>query len=66
MNFGKWEGKTYEDLKEVPLYQRWLSDPISYSLLWSLLKGFLLAGKRLLKTFSLKIFNDVQLLLTAG
>ncbi|MFJ5761285.1 histidine phosphatase family protein [Neobacillus sp. NPDC093182] len=30
MNFGKWEGKTYEDLKEVPLYQRWLSDPISY------------------------------------
>ncbi|WP_179599989.1 histidine phosphatase family protein [Neobacillus driksii] len=31
MNFGKWEGKTYEDLKEVPLYQRWLSDPISYS-----------------------------------
>jgi alpha-ribazole phosphatase len=31
MNFGKWEGKTYEDLKEVPLYQRWLSDPISFS-----------------------------------
>lgn len=30
MNFGKWEGKTYEDLKEVPLYQRWLSDPIVY------------------------------------
>jgi alpha-ribazole phosphatase len=31
MNFGKWEGKTYEDLKEVSLYQRWLSDPISHS-----------------------------------
>ncbi len=31
MNFGKWEGKTYGDLKEVPLYQRWLSDPISFS-----------------------------------
>jgi alpha-ribazole phosphatase len=30
MNFGRWEGKTYEDLKEVPLYRRWLSDPISY------------------------------------
>lgn len=30
MNFGRWEGKTYEDLKEVPLYQRWLSNPISY------------------------------------
>jgi alpha-ribazole phosphatase len=30
MNFGKWEGKTYQDLKEGPLYQRWLSDPISY------------------------------------
>jgi alpha-ribazole phosphatase len=31
MNFGKWEGKTYEDLKAVPLYQRWLSDPVSFS-----------------------------------
>lgn len=31
MNFGKWEGKTYEELKEVPQYQRWLSDPKSYS-----------------------------------
>ncbi|WHY02972.1 histidine phosphatase family protein [Neobacillus sp. DY30] len=31
MNFGKWEGKTYEDLKGVPLYQRWLSAPQSYS-----------------------------------
>ncbi|MFP7296531.1 histidine phosphatase family protein [Neobacillus niacini] len=29
MNFGEWEGKTFEDLKEVPLYQRWLSDPKS-------------------------------------
>ena len=31
MNFGQWEGKTYEDLKELLLYQRWLSDPLSYS-----------------------------------
>ncbi len=30
MNFGRWEGKTYEELKDVPLYLRWLSDPISY------------------------------------
>lgn len=30
MNFGRWEGKTYEDLKEVPLYRRWLSNPLSY------------------------------------
>ena len=30
MNFGQWEGKTYEDLKELPLYQRWLSDPTTY------------------------------------
>jgi alpha-ribazole phosphatase len=30
MNFGQWEGKTYEDLKELLLYQRWLSDPLSY------------------------------------
>jgi alpha-ribazole phosphatase len=30
MNFGLWEGKTYEDLKEEPLYQRWLSNPVSY------------------------------------
>jgi alpha-ribazole phosphatase len=31
MNFGQWDSKTYADLKEVPLYQRWLSDPKSYS-----------------------------------
>ena len=24
MNFGKWEGKTYEDLKENRLYRQWL------------------------------------------
>jgi alpha-ribazole phosphatase len=30
MNFGRWEGKTYADLKDVPLYQHWLSDPIAY------------------------------------
>ena len=27
MNFGKWEGKTYEDLKENSLYRQWLADP---------------------------------------
>ncbi|CRK80976.1 alpha-ribazole-5'-phosphate phosphatase [Neobacillus massiliamazoniensis] len=31
MNFGKWEGKTYEDLKGEQLYQQWLSDPEKYS-----------------------------------
>jgi alpha-ribazole phosphatase len=31
MDFGQWEGKTYEDLKELLLYQRWLSDPLSYN-----------------------------------
>jgi alpha-ribazole phosphatase len=30
MNFGEWEGKTYDDLKEDFLYQRWLSDPSTY------------------------------------
>jgi alpha-ribazole phosphatase len=30
MNFGKWEGHTYQDLKEDWQYQRWLSDPIHY------------------------------------
>jgi alpha-ribazole phosphatase len=30
MNFGQWEGKTYGDLKELPLYQQWLSNPTSY------------------------------------
>ncbi|MDQ0199639.1 histidine phosphatase family protein [Neobacillus ginsengisoli] len=27
MHFGKWEGKTYDELKADLLYQRWLSDP---------------------------------------
>lgn len=31
MNFGSWEGKTYEDLKEDKQYQRWLTDPSHYS-----------------------------------
>jgi alpha-ribazole phosphatase len=31
MNFGKWEGKTYEELKDLLLYKRWLSDPKTYS-----------------------------------
>lgn len=30
MNFGQWEGKTYEDIKELPLYQQWLSNPTSF------------------------------------
>lgn len=31
MNFGKWEGHTYEDLKDKRLYQQWLSDPFTNS-----------------------------------
>lgn len=27
MNFGEWELKTYEDLKDDPVYQTWLSNP---------------------------------------
>ncbi|WP_042463895.1 histidine phosphatase family protein [Neobacillus dielmonensis] len=27
MNFGDWEGKTYEELKEAESYRRWLSNP---------------------------------------
>ncbi|WP_251551836.1 histidine phosphatase family protein [Neobacillus muris] len=27
MDFGEWEGKTYEQLKSIEHYQRWLSDP---------------------------------------
>lgn len=27
MNFGKWEGQTYEQLKGDPFYQKWLADP---------------------------------------
>lgn len=30
MNFGQWEGQTYEDLKENSLYCQWLGDPFSY------------------------------------
>jgi alpha-ribazole phosphatase len=30
MNFGKWEGKTYEELKNEKLYQLWLSDSFHY------------------------------------
>lgn len=29
MNFGDWEGKTYEELKHLANYQRWLDDPFS-------------------------------------
>ncbi|MFK9090509.1 histidine phosphatase family protein [Bacillus salipaludis] len=29
MNFGEWEGQTYEDLKENERYRQWLSDPLS-------------------------------------
>jgi alpha-ribazole phosphatase len=28
MNFGKWEGKTYEELKDEELYRQWVDDPI--------------------------------------
>nr|WP_263327527.1 histidine phosphatase family protein [Neobacillus sp. Marseille-Q6967] len=28
MNFGLWEGKTYEELKSVQLYRDWLTDPL--------------------------------------
>ncbi len=28
MNFGKWEGKTYDDLRENRRYRQWLSDPV--------------------------------------
>ncbi|MFU1796269.1 alpha-ribazole phosphatase family protein [Paenibacillus azoreducens] len=27
MDFGDWEGHTYEQLKDVPLYREWLNDP---------------------------------------
>lgn len=30
MNFGIWEGKTYENLKDDSQYQRWLSNPSRY------------------------------------
>jgi alpha-ribazole phosphatase len=29
MNFGKWQGKTYEELKEEKQYQQWIADPIT-------------------------------------
>lgn len=31
MNFGIWEGKTYDDLKDDLFYQRWLSNPFDNS-----------------------------------
>jgi alpha-ribazole phosphatase len=31
MNFGSWEGKTYDDLKGDKQYQLWLTDPFYYS-----------------------------------
>jgi alpha-ribazole phosphatase len=31
MNFGQWEGKTYEFLKEDSRYCRWLEDPVHHS-----------------------------------
>ncbi|MGJ7909782.1 histidine phosphatase family protein [Neobacillus sp. LXY-1] len=31
MNFGDWEGKTYEELKDEPRYEQWLTDPSRYS-----------------------------------
>ncbi|MGG3470671.1 histidine phosphatase family protein [Neobacillus pocheonensis] len=31
MNFGKWEGKTFSDLKDDPLYQSWITDHINHS-----------------------------------
>ncbi|MGP4079495.1 histidine phosphatase family protein [Pseudalkalibacillus sp. R45] len=31
MNFGKWEKKTYPQLKDLSDYQRWLSDPFTHS-----------------------------------
>jgi len=30
MNFGKWERKTYEELKDDPLYRQWLADPLQH------------------------------------
>jgi alpha-ribazole phosphatase len=30
MHFGRWEGKTYEQLKEITSYQEWINDPFSY------------------------------------
>jgi alpha-ribazole phosphatase len=30
MNFGQWEGNTYEDLKENRLYRQWLADPVTH------------------------------------
>jgi alpha-ribazole phosphatase len=29
MHFGRWEGKTYEQLKSVKSYQEWIEDPFS-------------------------------------
>ncbi|WP_282174084.1 histidine phosphatase family protein [Cytobacillus firmus] len=29
MHFGEWEGRTYQELKDNPAYQKWLEDPFS-------------------------------------
>ncbi|MNP39003.1 Alpha-ribazole phosphatase [compost metagenome] len=31
MNFGEWEGKTYEMLKDLPLYTSWIDHPQNYT-----------------------------------
>ncbi|WP_055109089.1 histidine phosphatase family protein [Paenibacillus ihumii] len=31
MNFGQWEGQTYEMLKEDPHYRAWIDDPMSWT-----------------------------------
>ncbi len=31
MDFGEWEGKTYDDLKDTRLYRQWLHDPFRIS-----------------------------------
>ncbi|MBI0577088.1 histidine phosphatase family protein [Neobacillus cucumis] len=30
MDFGEWDGKTYDELKEELLYRQWLSEPLKY------------------------------------
>jgi len=30
MNFGKWEGKTYDDLSENQRYLQWVTDPVNH------------------------------------
>ncbi|MFF2908783.1 histidine phosphatase family protein [Paenibacillus sp. NPDC057934] len=31
MNFGEWEGCTYEQLQSQPLYRNWIDDPVSFA-----------------------------------